>query len=663
MRNNLSQLISLSKIEEKLYRPADAYELSRVTRMEHVKTTIVETPQEGIAAVAARIAQLINRREANGQKTVLSLASGRSMRDLFVELVRLHKEEGLSFKNVVVFGSYEFYPLSDTTSGSMAQIQSQLLEHVDILPENVHTFPGDLPKEDVFAFCEEYEKAIVEAGGIDIQVLGIGQCGNIAMNEPGTQPNSSTRLVIMDGNSRVDVKSLFGNVAQVPTCAITLGVETILQAKEVILLAFGQHKAGIVKQAIEEVANAACPASYLQLHKNASFVLDLEAANKLTRINHPWKVTNCEWTDQLVRRAVVWLCEQTKKPILKLTNKDYNDFGLSELITKYESAYNCNIKVFNDLQHTITGWPGGKPNADDTNRPERAKPFPKDIVIFSPHPDDDVISMGGTFQRLINQGHNVHVAYETSGCIAVCDEEVVRFMDFMKGYKLMHLPEDQVIEKKYDEYMNFFHNEKVGDNDTREILNLKALIRRGEATAACRYMGLPTDHIHFLNLPFYETGTIKKGPLSQADVDIVKALLEEVKPQEIFAAGDLADPHGTHRVCLDAVLAALDELKHTAAWDEWLKDCRIWMYRGAWMEWELDLIEMAVPMSPEELRSKRNAILRHASQMESAPFLGDDERLFWQRAEDRNHDTAKMYSDLGLAEYEAIEAFVQYHIL
>ena len=395
MRNNLSQMISLSKIEEKLYRPADAYEQSRVTRMEHVNTTIVEKPQEGIAAVAARIASLINRRAANGQKAVLSLASGRSMRDLFVELVRLHKEEGLSFKNVVVFGSYEFYPLADASLGSMGQIKSQLLDQVDILPENVHTFPGDLPKETVFTFCEEYEKAIEAAGGIDIQVLGIGQCGNIAMNEPGTQPNSSTRLVIMDGNSRVDAKSLFGNIAQVPTCAITLGIDTILQAKEVILLAFGQHKAGIVKQAIEEVANAACPASYLQLHKNASFVIDLDAANKLTRINHPWKVTNCEWTDQLVRRAVVWLCEQTKKPILKLTNKDYNDFGLSELITKYDSAYNCNIKVFNDLQHTITGWPGGKPNADDSNRPERANPFPKDIVIFSPHPDDDVISMGG----------------------------------------------------------------------------------------------------------------------------------------------------------------------------------------------------------------------------------------------------------------------------
>ena len=663
MRNNLSQLISLSKVAEKLYRPADAFELSRVTRMEHVNTTIHENAQEGIASVAARIAKLIRDRQASGKQAVLSLAAGRSMRDLFTELVRLHKEEALSFSNVVVFCAYEYYPLVDMTTGSVAQIRSLLLDQVDILPENVHLISGDLAKADILTFCDEYERLIASVGGIDIQVLGIGQSGNIAMNEPGTQANSSTRLVILDNNSRNDAKSLFGNATQVPASAITVGIETILQAKEVILVAFGQHKAGIVKQAVEGAASTACPASFLQLHKNASVVLDLDAANLLTRINHPWKVTSCEWTDQLVRRAVVWLCEQTKKPILKLTNKDYNDFGLSELITKYDSAYKCNIKVFNDLQHTITGWPGGKPNADDTNRPERANPFPKDVVIFSPHPDDDVISMGGTFQRLINQGHNVHVAYETSGCIAVCDEEVVRFMDFMKGYKQMLIPGDEVIEKKYDEYMNFFKNEKIGDNDTREILNLKALIRRGEATAACRYMGLPTDHIHFLNLPFYETGTIKKGPLSQADVDIVKALLEEVKPQQIFAAGDLADPHGTHRVCLDAVLAALDELKHTAAWDEWLKDCRIWMYRGAWMEWELDLIEMAVPMSPEELRSKRNAILRHASQMESAPFMGDDERLFWQRAEDRNHDTARMYADLGLADYEAIEAFVQYHIL
>lgn len=441
------------------------------------------------------------------------------------------------------------------------------------------------------------------------------------------------------------------------------GLNALFRKDEIILVATGYESMNMVQALAEHRMDRTQPITLLQMHKNIRLVTDLDAAGSLTRIAHPWLVTDCEWDDQLVRRAVVWLALELKKPILKLTSKDYNDNSLSALGEKFGSAYNCNIKVFNELQHTITGWPGGKPNADDTNRPERANPYPKDILIFSPHPDDDVISMGGTFARLIKQGHNVHIAYETSGCIAVCDDEVVRFMDFMKGYKLMHMPEDKIINRKYDEYMHFLNEEKVGDQDSREILDIKALIRRGEATAACRHMGLKTDHIHFLNLPFYETGTIKKGPLTQADIDIVKALLHEVKPQEIFAAGDLADPHGTHRVCLDAVLAALDELKHESDWEEWLKDCRIWMYRGAWMEWEVELIEMAVPMSPEELRFKRNTILKHQSQMESAPFMGNDERLFWQRAEDRNHDTAKLYAELGLANYEAIEAFVQYHIL
>ena len=663
MKFNLSTQISLSHVSKKLYCPDDVFELSRVTQLEQIRTTIYETNSEGSIVVAKRIASLIREHQQAGKKIVLSLALGRSTRDIVAELVRMHKEDGLSFSNVILFDLFEYYPLHDAATGNHAQLHNQLISLVDIDPANVHTIPCDLKESEIMAFCTEYEKSIIAEGGIDFMLLGIGRRGNIGFNEPGSQFSSQTRLVLLDNNSKEDARVLFGNTEQVPVSAITMGIDTIMQSKEVVLVAWGDHKAGVVKDAIETPFSTACPASVLQQHKNAQVIIDLSAASSLTRINQPWVVTSCEWDDQLIRRAVVWLCQQINKPILKLTNKDYNDFGLSELITQFGSAYNFNIKVFNDLQHTITGWPGGKPNADDTNRPERAKPFPKDIVIFSPHPDDDVISMGGTFARLIKQGHNVHVAYETSGCIAVCDEEVVRFMDFMKGYKLMHLPEDQVIDKKYDEYMNFFHNEKVGDNDTREILNLKALIRRGEATAACRFMGLPTDHIHFLNLPFYETGTIKKGPLTQADVDIVKALLEEVKPQEIFAAGDLADPHGTHRVCLDAVLAALDDLKHTAAWDEWLKDCRIWMYRGAWMEWELDLIEMAVPMSPEELRFKRNSILKHASQMESAPFMGNDERLFWQRAEDRNHETAKLYADLGLANYEAIEAFVQYHIL
>ncbi len=426
------------------------------------------------------------------------------------------------------------------------------------------------------------------------------------------------------------------------------GIRSMLNAKEVILVAWGEHKAQAIQEAIEGEVKDSSPASKLQYHKNVQIVCDLNAAALLTRIQRPWLVTRCDWDDQLSRRAIVWLCQQTGKPILKLTNKDYDDNGLNELVVLYGSAYNCNIKVFNDIQHTITGWPGGKPNADDSNRPERANPYPKDILIFSPHPDDDVISMGGTFARLIKQNHNVHVAYETSGCIAVADENLQYFLDFNNGIS-------QVLKNK-----KISTSDKplsIQDFSSREILDIKALIRRGEATAACRYMGLDTSHIHFLNLPFYETGTIKKGDLSQRDVEIVKKLLLEIRPQEMFVAGDLADPHGTHKVCLDAVLAAIDELKDH---EPWLRKCRVWMYRGAWMEWDVDLIEMAVPMSPEELRSKRNAILRHQSQMESAPFMGDDERLFWQRAEDRNHATAELYTKLGLADYEAIEAFVQY---
>ncbi len=424
------------------------------------------------------------------------------------------------------------------------------------------------------------------------------------------------------------------------------GIRAMMRAKEVVLVAWGEHKANALVEAVEGEVKDAHPASKLQYHEHAQIFCDLNAAECLTRIQHPWLVTTCDWDDKLTRRAIVWLCRQTGKPILKLTNQDYLNFGLDELVVIYGSAYNCNIKIFNDLQHTITGWPGGKPNADDTDRPERAKPYPKDVLIFSPHPDDDVISMGGTFQRLIKQNHNVHIAYETSGCIAVDDSNLQYFLDFMNGYGKTIGDKREMGDNKL----------QISNFSARQVLDLKALIRRGEATAADRYMGLPEDHIHFLNLPFYETGTIKKNELSQADVDIVKELLLKIKPQQMFVAGDLADPHGTHKVCLDAVLAAIDELKD----QPWLKECRVWMYRGAWMEWEPDLIEMVVPMSPEELRHKRNTILRHQSQMESAPFLGDDERLFWQRAEDRNHATAEMYSQLGLADYEAMEAFVQY---
>ena len=660
MRTNLSSQISLTHIAKKLYQTDDVFELSRLTRFELLHTHICSSAQEGAKYVARQIAEVILAKQKKHAFAILSLVAGRSMTDVFEELVCMHKEEGLSFRNVVIFNLFEYYPLTDNLQGCFGQLKEQLLDQVDIQPENVFTIDGTQEKSNILNACMDYEQKLQDMGGVDFQLLGIGRGGNIGFNEPGTQFNSPTRLVILDNVSKNDAANLFGSVEQVPMCAITMGLGTILRAKRVVMVAWGEHKSAQVRAAVEKRYDPSCPASALQLHSNAEVVLDLSAAGQLTRLKSPWLLTSCEWDDQLTRRAIVWLCQQTGKPILKLTNKDYNENGLSELITLHGSAYNCNIKIFNDLQHTITGWPGGKPNADDSNRPERAKPYPKKVLIFSPHPDDDVISMGGTFARLIKQGHNVHIAYETSGCIAVCDDEVVRFMDFMRGFGQMHSPDDKVIEEKYNEYTHYLFNEKKDDRDTREILDIKALIRRGEATAACRHMGLPTSHIHFLNLPFYETGTIKKGDLSQKDIDIVKRLLVEIKPDEMFVAGDLADPHGTHKVCLDAVLAAIDELKDK---EKWLHKCRIWMYRGAWMEWEVDLIEMAVPMSPEELRFKRNTILKHQSQMESAPFMGNDERLFWQRAEDRNHATAELYAQLGLANYEAIEAFVQYHIL
>ena len=659
MRTNLSSQITLVRIPKRYYQPEDVFELSRVTRFEKTPTEIFDNESIGAKHVATEIATLILEKQAQGENCVIGLTHGKTHVGIYSELVRLHKEEGLSFKNVIFVNLFEFYPLSKSSKGCLSKLKEQLFSHIDILPENIYSPDITVDKSEIINECKNYELKIAELGGIDFQILGIGRSGNIGINEPGSQLNSSTRLILLDNLSRKDASELFGSIELVPISAITLGVGTILKSKRIILAAWGEHKSTVIKSAIEGVVTDALPASYLQTHNNVKLYIDLSSASELTRISRPWLVTSCEWDDKLIRRAIVWLCIKINKPILKLTNKDYNENGLSELLAIYGSAYNVNIRIFNDLQHTITGWPGGKPNADDSNRPERANPYPKNVLIFSPHPDDDVISMGGTFKRLIDQKHNVHVAYQTSGNIAVADEEVVRFLSFLKGFKDIYDKKNDILETKYAEFSKFIlHDKNEGDIDPRSILELKALIRRGEAKAACRYLNLPSSHVHFLNLPFYETGTIKKGSITMADVQKIKDLLTELKPQQIFVAGDLADPHGTHKVCLDAALAAIDELKN----EVWMKDCRIWMYRGAWKEWEIDHIEMAVPISPEELRNKRNAILRHQSQMESAPFMGNDERLFWQRSEDRNRATAELYSQLGLASYEAIEAFVQYQI-
>lgn len=657
MRLDISSQITLTRVSKKYYQPDDVFELSRVTRHEKVRTEIFENEQQGSRSIAAEIAALIRDKQERGESCTLGLTNGKSPVGVYRELVRLHREEHLSFSNVTVFILFEYYPLGNSTQGCYLQMKEMLFDHIDILPGNIYYPDAMLDKSKIMAACAAYEEKIQELGGIDYQILGIGRTGNIGFNEPGSQANSVTRLIILDSISRSDATELFGSPEMVPVSAITLGVGTILKARKIVLLAWGEHKSGMIRRAIEDPITDAVPASFLQLHSNVKFVLDLHAAAELTRISRPWSVTSCEWDDKLIRRAIVWLCSKVDKPILKLTNKDYNDHGLSELLALYGSAYNVNIKIFNDLQHTITGWPGGKPNADDSNRPERAHPYPKRVLIFSPHPDDDVISMGGTFKRLIDQKHQVHVAYQTSGNIAVADDELIRFLAFIKGFKDMFDAGNEPIEKKYNEFRNFILKiKKEGDIDPREVLELKALIRRGEAKAACRYVGLPSANLHFMNLPFYETGTVKKSPPGTDDVQITMDLLQALKPHQIYVAGDLADPHGTHKVCLDIVLAAIDELRN----ESWMQDCRVWMYRGAWKEWEIDHIEMAVPISPEELRNKRNSILRHQSQMESAPFMGNDERLFWQRSEDRNRATASLYAKLGLASYEAIEAFVRY---
>ena len=589
MRTNLSSQISLNRVSPRYYRPGNAVERSVLTRLEKIPTNIFETSEEGVVQIANEIVAKIQDRQREGKFCTIAIGTGASLRPLFTELIRKHKDEGVSFRNVVFFNLYEYYPLTEGAGSSFSHLNKLFLSQIDIDRQNIFTMDGSIPQEAIIEHCRLYEQRIQTFGGLDMVIMGIGREGNIGMNEPGSHASSTTRLILIDATSRSEAAHNIG-VDNLPPCSITMGINTIMGARKVYMLAWGEDKADIIRSAVEDKVSDTLPASYLQLHANTSVCVDLAAAAHLTRIQRPWLVTSCEWNDKLVRSAIVWLCTTLNKPILKLTNKDYNENGLSELLALYGSAYNANIKVFNDLQHTITGWPGGKPNADDTYRPERAKPFPKRVVVFSPHPDDDVISMGGTLRRLVQQGHEVHVAYETSGNIAVGDEEVVRFMHFINGFnQLFENSEDKVISDKYAEIKQFFSTKKEGDMDTRDILTIKGLIRRGEARTACTFNHIPLSRCHFLDLPFYETGKIEKNPISEADVEIVLNLLREVKPHQIYVAGDLADPHGTHRVCTDAVFAAIDEEKNAGA--EWLKDCRIWMYRGAWAEWEIENIE------------------------------------------------------------------------
>lgn len=657
MRLDLSSHITFERVPKKYYKPENDFEEYNLSRFEKLPVAIYDESVNAAKKVAKDIVNEMLAKQQEGKPFVLGISGGASPMPVYEELVRRHTEEGVSFSNMIAFNTYEFYPVMDYSYSNLQMLKDIFLDKVDIAPENIYSPDATVEKDLISEHCDMFEESLKKVGGLDYLLLGLGSKGNVGFNMPGSSLHSQTRLVMLDGDSRKDIARNFGSLDKVPVSAITMGLSDMMAAQKIALVAWSEQKAESIKDIVEGPVTDLVPGSMLQTHPEAKIFVDLAAASELTRISRPWLVTNCEWTSKLIRRAIVWLCGVVDKPILKLTNKDYSDNGLSELLTLYGSAYNVNIKIFNDLQHTITGWPGGKPDADDTYRPERAKPYPKRVIIFSPHPDDDVISMGGTFQRLVNQGHEVHVAYQTSGNIAVGDEEVIRYISVLNSMRKKFNPENTGLLEKYESIRRYLMHEKSKDDiDTPDILFIKGQIRREEARSADRYVGLPEENVHFLDLPFYETGKIKKNPISEKDVNIVKDFIESIKPHQIYVAGDLADPHGTHKVCLDAVLGAVDVLKE----EDWFEDCRIWMYRGAWMEWEIDHIEMAVPLSPEELRQKRNAILRHQSQMESAPFLGDDERLFWQRSEERNRATADMYWKLGLASYEAIEAFVEY---
>ena len=621
-----------------------------VCRYEKINTTMLSPESQAADYVSDKIIEAINSKPASEGKFVLGLSTGKSPIGIYRQLVAKHKEGKVSFKNVVVFGVDELYPIAPAHSQSRnSLLRESLLSQVDIEEANIYMPESDVNADSVHKACAAYEAKIKGCGGIDLLLLGIGPQGQIGFNQPGAFVNTKTRLVVLNNNSMAAISEGFRNDEEVPSKAITMGIDTIMNAKSIIMTAWGEDKAAIVGNIVEGELTGDRPASYLQEHDNVELVVDETAAQELTRVKTPWLVGTCDWQPKFIRKAVAWLCSKVGKPILKLTYKDYIDNSLGQLLEVAGPYDAINIKVFNDLQHTITGWPGGKPNADDSTRPERALPFPKRVVVFSPHPDDDVISMGGTLCRLAEQGHDVHIAYETSGNFAVHDDVVMQILDTARECGL---------ENRYDEVKEMIKNKKAGEPDPRELLSLKGAIRRGEAKAAVGHFGVPMENAHFLNLPFYETGGLKKGELSQADIDIIVALLQEIKPHQIYAAGDLADPHGTHRVCIEAVLGALEQLKDEA----WVKDCNLWLYRGAWQEWEIDMVDMAVPLSPDEVIKKRHAIYKHLSQKDIVPFPGEDAREFWQRAEERNQNTARMYDELGMAEYQAIEVFVKLNI-
>lgn len=621
---------------------------------EKVNTTIYHDAKEASVVVASEICDFISERNQAGKSTVLGLATGSTPIRVYSELIRLHKEEGVSFKKVITFNLDEYYPMQPEQLQSYDRFMREyLFDHIDIPKENIHIPDGTLKREDVLEYCRNYEEKIRQAGGLDIQLLGIGRTGHIGFNEPGSLEKTRTRLVTLDKLTRADAAAAFFGEEQVPRRAITMGVGTILSSKKIYLMAWGEAKADVIRTTVEGEISKQVPATFLQKHENVEVILDEAASSELTRHKTPWLVGPVKWDDKSIRKAVTWLSLKLDIPILKLTDEDYNEYGMSDIVTDYGPAYNVNIRVFNQIQHTITGWPGGKPNEDDQYRPERAKPFPKRVLLFSPHPDDDVISMGGTLMRLVEHGHEVHVAYQTSGNISVYDDEALRYADFVSHYS-----SNSEEKKLFSNLVDSVNQKKPGEIDSQQMLDIKTYIRQAEARSVSRYIGIPEENIHFLEMPFYETGRAKKNDLSDKDFEIVQGIMEKVKPHQIYAAGDLADPHGTHRICWDAIRQTLNKLHQ----NDWAKDCFVWLYRGVWNDWDVSEIDMAVPLSPGERLKKRRAIFKHASQKDQPKYPGSMSKEFWMIADERTIRTAKLYDQMGLAEYDSIEGFLRWEV-
>ncbi|MDQ8208728.1 glucosamine-6-phosphate deaminase [Coraliomargarita sp. SDUM461003] len=630
--------------------------VSELTQLERIPTQIYENADAACQTVANAITDLINERNAAGKPTVLGLATGSTPVRLYRELIRRHQQEGLSFANVITFNLDEYYGLAGDHPESYRKfMQDQLFDHVDLKPENTHVPDGLVDRDAVFQSCKEYEAAIADAGGIDIQILGIGRTGHIGFNEPGSGPETLTRLVTLDNLTRRDAARDFLGEENVPRHAITMGVGTILAAHQLFLLAWGEGKASIMAQTVEGEQTETIPATFLQQHDNCTFCIDRSAASQLTRQCHPWLVGRIEWTEETTRKAVLWLAQKTGKSLLKLVDEDYTENGMSDLLVEQGPAYDLNIRLFNVTQHTITGWPGGKPNADDSHRPERATPYPKRSLILSPEPLDDVYCLGGTINRLKQHGNQVTIAYQTSGNLAVPDTEVRSAIELM-----IELGTDRIGEAdlSYATTVETQLNEKGSFGaDTSEIRQLKGLIRRSEARSSARTLSIDTDNLHFMDLPFYEQGRYRRFVASEADVNKMCELLNKVQPHQIFATGFGHDPLSVPALCFEILRAALKQCADT----EWFKDCNVWLYKGPADEWEAHEIDMAVPLSPDEFENKIQGIYQHQTQRSQSPGRSSKKSSnTWDLAREINCGTAEVYDALGLAEYEAIECFKRY---